>query len=126
MDTQDKDKQFSTTIPLEARIDVRAIATLALYFMEKGVNLRSRSSVLRTAVEDSAREKVKNGATPIRGVAEAYTFMQKHGYMQKSRKMNRDFFATILDDTSDDDMIEMAQKIQENINTKTTDKLTEE
>jgi len=112
-------KSLSTSITLEARIDIRAIATLALYFIREGTPLRSRSSVLRTSIEEFARRVVKDGATPIKGVAESYEFLRTHGFVQGSRKSNKDFFAEIQGDGTDD-MEEQARKIQADIDVQTT------
>ncbi len=109
-------KELSPTITLEARVDIRAIATLAYYFLEKGTPLRSRSSILRTSVEEYARKIVKEGAKPISSIADAYAFLKNQGFVQGSRLVTRNFFEGLqVEALSDADMEDHASEIASKI-----------
>ena len=108
-------KDLNPTITLEARVDIRAIATLAFYFIKKGTPLRTRSSILREAVEGYARKIVADGAKPIGDISDAYEFLRSQGFVQGSRRITKDFFAGLQDGALTEDMEEHAKRISDEI-----------
>lgn len=69
------------TCVLEARVDIRTLATLLKYFLTKGVRPTNRAQLVRVSLEaySGLMEKI-NAVTPFEETEEAMRFLSQQGF----------------------------------------------
>ena len=77
---------YQPTIPLQTRLDVRTIATLARYYREAGFVLHTKSAIVRQACLDLTDILVKQEKViPSASIEQSITYLERIGMGHGSR-----------------------------------------
>jgi len=78
------------TMPVQSRIEIRLLATLAKYYREKGGIFISKSGIIAHTVLDQVNRLVRDEkVVPFTSVTEALAYLEKAGIGYGSRYMNK-------------------------------------